>query len=74
VNFKEATDVLTHRVTAEEIAEAAGVSVSTIARARLDQSSSAHRSPPPSWQSAVVDLAKRRRVELDALIARLEGK
>jgi hypothetical protein len=73
VDFKTATDVLTRRVTAEEIAEASGVSISTIARARLESSSPAYRTPPAGWERAVHQLAEQRCRELrelaDALAA-----
>jgi hypothetical protein len=64
MDFKEATDILTRRITADEIAEAAGVSISSIARARLDPSSSAYRSPPERWQRALTNLAEQRIDEL----------
>ena len=72
MEFKTATDILTRRITAEEIAEAASVSTSTIARARLDRSSAAYRSPPPAWQSALLALAKKRVRELQVLIEALQ--
>jgi hypothetical protein len=64
MDFKEATDILTRRITADEIAEAAGVSISSIARARLDPSSSAYRSPPENWQPVLAQLARQRVKEL----------
>jgi hypothetical protein len=60
MDFKEATDILTGRITAAEIAEAAGVSISSIARARLDPSSSAYRSPPENWRPVLARLARER--------------
>ena len=67
VDFKTATDILTGRITAEEIAEAAGVSISSIARARLDPASSAYRSPPEGWQEVLARLADERGGELKEL-------
>lgn len=64
MHFREATDILTRRITADEIAEAAGVSISSIARARLDPSSSAFRSPPENWRPALARLARERIREL----------
>lgn len=64
MDFKEATDILTRRITADEIAEAAGVSISSIARARLDPSSSAYRSPPENWRPVLARLARERITEL----------
>jgi len=72
MNFKEATDILTRRITADEIAEAAGVSISSIARARLDPSSTAYRSPPENWQPALARLARERIHELEAFAKRIE--
>jgi len=72
MDFKEATDVLTRRITADEIAEAAGVSISSIARARLDPSSSAYRSPPDNWEAVLARLARTRMEELGTLAGRLE--
>jgi hypothetical protein len=72
MDFKEATDILTRRITADEIAEAAGVSISTIARARLDPASSAYRSPPENWQPVLVGLARERIRELSELTRVIE--
>jgi hypothetical protein len=72
VDFKAATDILTQRITAEQIAEAAGVSVSLIARARLDPSSSAYRSPPAGWQKVLARLARERGDEFHELAVKLE--
>lgn len=72
VNFKDATDILTQRITAEEIAAAAGVSVSSIARARLNPASSAYRSPPEGWKKVLARLARERGDELHDLAAGLE--
>lgn len=66
MDVKEATAILTRRITADEIAEAAGVSISSIARARLDPSSSAYRLPPANWQSVLARQARERRRELAA--------
>jgi hypothetical protein len=72
MDFKEATDILTRRITADEIAEAAGVSISSIARARLDPSSSAYRSPPENWQPVLARLARERIKDLAGFIEKLE--
>jgi hypothetical protein len=72
MDFKEATDILTRRITADEIAETAGVSISTIARARLDPSSSAYRSPPENWGGTLVRLAQGRVEELRLLISTIQ--
>jgi hypothetical protein len=74
VDFKKATDILTRRITAEEIAEAAGVSISSIARARLDPASSAYRSPPEEWEQALIRLARQREHQLGEFIQQLRAK
>lgn len=74
MDFKEATDILTRRITADEIAEAAGVSISSIARARLDPSSSAYRSPPENWQPVLARLARERIEELAAFMKEVKGE
>lgn len=71
MNFKEATNILTRRITADEIAEAAGVSISSIARARLDPTSSAYRTPPENWQPVLAQLARERIEELNSLLTEL---
>lgn len=73
VDFKAATDVLTQRITAEEIAAAAGVSVSSIARARLDPASSAYRSPPVGWRKVLATLAREKGVVFHQLAGELEN-
>jgi hypothetical protein len=60
MNFKEATDRLTTRVTADDIADAFGVARNTIARARLDAGTPGYRSPPRGWQSQLARLASER--------------
>lgn len=72
MDFKEATDILTRRITADEIAEAAGVSISSIARARLDPSSSAYRSPPEDWRPVLAGLARERMRELGKFADEME--
>jgi hypothetical protein len=72
MDFKTATDRLTERVTADEIARACGVARNTIARARLDPSSSAYRSPPVGWQKVLARLARERGDEFYDLAAKLE--
>lgn len=72
MDFKAATDILTRRITADEIAEAAGVSISSIARARLDPASSAYRSPPDDWETVLARLASGRSEDLKALAEQLQ--
>jgi hypothetical protein len=72
MDFKEATDILTRRITADEIAEAAGVSISSIARARLDPASSAFRTPPDEWRPVLARLARERIDELTRFVQAIE--
>jgi hypothetical protein len=71
MTFKTATDRLTARVTADDIAKAFRVARNTVARARLDPSSSAYRSPPDGWQKVLARLAMERSMELKALAEEL---
>lgn len=72
MDFKTATDRLTDRVTADDIAKAFKVARNTIARARLDPASSAYRSPPEGWRKVLSHLARERSRELKALASELE--
>ena len=73
MDFKTATDRLSAaKITADDIADAFGVVRNTIARARLDPSSSAYRSPPEGWPPLVARLARERAGELTRLAEELE--
>jgi hypothetical protein len=74
MNFKTATDRLSAaKITADDIADACGVVRNTIARARLNPSSPAYRSPPENWQEVLARLARERAEELVALADELSG-
>ena len=74
MDFKAATDRLTAaKITADDIAEACGVVRNSIARARLDPSSPAYRSPPPNWRPALAQLARQRIEELTMLVAEIDN-
>jgi hypothetical protein len=74
MDFKTATDRLSAaKITADDIAEACGVVRNSIARARLDPSSPAYRSPPAEWKPVLARLARERMSELDALAKELEA-
>jgi hypothetical protein len=74
MDFKTATDRLSAaKITADDIAEACGVVRNSIARARLDPSSPAYRSPPPNWKTALVQLARERIAELNGVLQQLES-
>lgn len=74
MDFKTATDLLTERVTADDIAEAFGVARNTIARARLDPASSAYRTPPDDWQTVLARLASERSLAFQQLANDLAQK
>lgn len=75
MDFKNATDRLSAaKITADDIAEAFGVVRNTIARARLDPSSPAYRSPPDDWEPVLARLARQRIHELALLAEELEKK
>jgi hypothetical protein len=75
MDFKTATDRLSAaKITADDVAEACGVVRNSIARARLEPSSPAFRSPPPNWQSAVAELARQRIEALRRFVQDLEAE
>ena len=71
MNFKKCTDDLLIRITLDDVAKALDLSVQTIRQARVSSASSAYRTPPNGWESAVRILAERRVKELKKLIKRL---
>jgi hypothetical protein len=73
MDFKTATDRLSAaKITADDIAEAFGVVRNTIARARLDPSSPAYRSPPENWAPVLARLARERSRLLGAFAEELD--
>jgi transcriptional regulator with XRE-family HTH domain len=58
MDFKTATDRLTDRITADDIARAFGVARNTIARARLGQSNPGYRPPPENWEPVLARMAR----------------
>lgn len=74
MDFKTATDRLSAaKITANDIAEAFGVVRNTIARARLDPSSPAFRSPPENWQPVLARLACERMELLAKFVEEVEA-
>ena len=73
MDFKTATDRLTGRITADDIAEAYGVARNTIARARLDRSNAGYRPPPENWQPVLARLARERSIVLAKLAEKLDS-
>jgi len=72
MDFKTATDRLTDRITADDIAEAFGIARNSIARARLDRSNPGYRPPPEKWQPVLARLARARSRSLLELAAELD--
>lgn len=73
MNFKKATDRLFSRVDHEDLAKALKVSVASIRQARLRPDALAHRSPPPDWENAVLQLAEERVLHFRKLIEEIRG-
>ncbi|MBW3569497.1 MAG: hypothetical protein KY467_00185 [Gemmatimonadetes bacterium] len=75
MDFKTATDRLSAaKITADDIAEACGVVRNSIARARLEPSSPAYRSPPSNWRPALASLARERIEELRRFVQEIESE
>ena len=74
MSFVETTDrLMASSVGLREIADALGVSYSTVRATRLPVGSSSHRKPPVGWEKAMAKLARKRGGELVKLAAELEG-
>ena len=74
MDFKTATDRLSAaKITADDIAEAFGVVRNTIARARLDPSSPAYRSPPEHWRPVLAGLVRERMRVLNELVDEIQS-
>jgi len=72
MDFKTATDRLTDRITADDIADAFGVARNSIARARLDRSNPGYRPPPENWKPVLASLARERSMVLRVFAEELE--
>jgi hypothetical protein len=73
MNFKQATDALLEAVTLEDLAGAIGVSVQAVRQARAQEGTAGFRRPPPGWERAAADLARRRADKLERLVLKLES-
>ena len=74
MSFVEITDrLMANSVGLREIADALGVSYSTVRATRLPAGSSSHRNPPAGWEKAMAQLARERGGELVKLAEELEG-
>ncbi len=74
MNFRQATDALLESVTLEDLANAMGISIQAVRQARAAEGSKAHRSPPPDWDGAVIQLAQARAKALSALARQVSRK
>ena len=72
MDFRTAVNILGRQVTTAEIAEAAGMSPSSIRQARLQEGAPGYRTPPTNWRNAVIRLARERRDELQRLMDELQ--
>jgi hypothetical protein len=73
MDFKKATDHLFERVSHDDLAQALGVSVAAIRQARLREDAGAFRSPPPNWETAIVDVAQKQITKLNELLQALKA-
>jgi hypothetical protein len=73
VNYKDATDRLFERITAEDLAAELSVSQNAVARARLDPSTRGYRPAPSGWEQAVARLAEIQANRLLALKREIEA-
>jgi hypothetical protein len=73
MNFKKITDELFVRLTSDDLAKEAKVSGQTIRKARLEEGTTASRSPPPGWQQAALRLAEKQIAHFQKLAAKLRA-
>lgn len=73
MDFRTAVNILGRQITTAEIAEAAGMSPSSIRQARLQEGAPGYRTPLKGLKTPVKQLAARRVRELQSLIEELEG-
>ena len=72
VSYNEAINRLIQRPTLEDVAKRAGVSASTVRKARLDPEGEGYRSPPSIWPMVVRDIAREEARRLLDLAERLD--
>jgi hypothetical protein len=65
--------ILGRQITTAEIAEAAGMSPSSIRQARLQEGAPGYRTPPKRLKSALIALAEARKKELKELLHALRS-
>jgi hypothetical protein len=72
LNYKAATDELFRRIKAEDLADAAGVSVASINKARMDPAKDQYQQPPEGWHEGAIVVATRRIAAFKELIKDIE--
>lgn len=71
--FHEATrQLMACAVSLDDVADEADVAVLEIRHSRLDPSNASYEGPPPHWREALVSLARKRVVALQAFADELE--
>jgi hypothetical protein len=73
MDFRTAVNVLGRQITTAEIAEAVGMSPSSIRQARLQEGAPGYRNPPKVWKPGLIALAEARKKELDELLDALQS-
>lgn len=74
MDFQAATErMMAVGVSLRELADVCGASYAALRQARLPGDHPNHRSPPPGWRAAFLELARRRGRELRELAEQLEG-
>ena len=63
MEFTEATDRIISCCSLRDVAEALGVSHSSVKQARLPEESTGYRRPPPRWRATCARLARKRAAE-----------
>lgn len=70
--FKQAGDTLC--LSGRELAALLGISVQRVKQARLDPQAAGYRAPPAGWEGKLLQVARTRGKELQALALALEAQ
>ena len=71
MDFKKITDALYARITSDDLAKEAGVSVQSMRQARMGTEKGGKRSPPPGWAQAAMRLAEKQAKHFQKLAEKL---
>lgn len=74
LTFMEATEILFSKLYPQDLAEALGISVGAITKARQSANALSRQNPPRNWEPGVITLARRRIAELEELIEACESQ